>query len=183
MKIYAFALSAAALAGAVPAEAALFTQTYDVVATDFAVSTGNGSVPLPADPVHINFSVTFDDAVSFGNQLAGLTVHANNLPYAFSYGFETSSATLVLATSFIGNGPGCSSTANGFCLFIHNALSASPTITYFNVAPSSGSWIALSTTVTAGPDVPEPASWALMISGFGLVGAAMRRRPTKMAFA
>jgi PEP-CTERM motif len=24
--------------------------------------------------------------------------------------------------------------------------------------------------------VPEPASWALMIAGFGLVGAAMRRR-------
>jgi PEP-CTERM motif len=26
------------------------------------------------------------------------------------------------------------------------------------------------------PGVPEPASWALMIAGFGLVGAAMRRR-------
>ncbi len=28
------------------------------------------------------------------------------------------------------------------------------------------------------PGVPEPASWALMISGFGLVGSAMRRRVT-----
>lgn len=28
--------------------------------------------------------------------------------------------------------------------------------------------------------VPEPASWAMMISGFGLVGAAMRRRPRVM---
>jgi hypothetical protein len=27
-----------------------------------------------------------------------------------------------------------------------------------------------------GPGVPEPASWALMFGGFGLVGAAMRRR-------
>jgi hypothetical protein len=27
-----------------------------------------------------------------------------------------------------------------------------------------------------GPGVPEPASWALMISGFGLAGAAFRRR-------
>jgi len=26
------------------------------------------------------------------------------------------------------------------------------------------------------PAVPEPASWAMMIAGFGLVGAAMRRR-------
>jgi hypothetical protein len=29
---------------------------------------------------------------------------------------------------------------------------------------------------TTGAVVPEPASWALMIAGFGLVGAAMRRR-------
>ncbi len=29
----------------------------------------------------------------------------------------------------------------------------------------------------AGSGVPEPASWALMIAGFGLVGSAMRRRP------
>lgn len=33
----------------------------------------------------------------------------------------------------------------------------------------------------AGPGVPEPASWALMITGFGLVGAAMRRRETALA--
>ena len=30
--------------------------------------------------------------------------------------------------------------------------------------------------VGAGPAVPEPASWALMIGGFGLMGAALRRR-------
>jgi PEP-CTERM motif len=31
--------------------------------------------------------------------------------------------------------------------------------------------------------VPEPASWALMIAGFGLVGGAMRRRTTVVRFA
>jgi hypothetical protein len=30
----------------------------------------------------------------------------------------------------------------------------------------------------AAPAVPEPASWAMMIAGFGLVGGAMRRRQT-----
>ncbi|MBN8807381.1 MAG: PEP-CTERM sorting domain-containing protein [Sphingomonas sp.] len=31
--------------------------------------------------------------------------------------------------------------------------------------------------------VPEPASWALMIVGFGLMGGALRSRKTKVAFA
>jgi hypothetical protein len=31
--------------------------------------------------------------------------------------------------------------------------------------------------------IPEPASWALMIGGFGLVGAAMRRRTMRVRFA
>ena len=31
--------------------------------------------------------------------------------------------------------------------------------------------------------VPEPATWAMMIAGFGLAGAAYRRRSTKVAFA
>ncbi|MFD1612386.1 PEPxxWA-CTERM sorting domain-containing protein [Sphingomonas tabacisoli] len=31
--------------------------------------------------------------------------------------------------------------------------------------------------------VPEPATWAMMLGGFGLVGAAMRRRSTKVVFA
>jgi hypothetical protein len=31
--------------------------------------------------------------------------------------------------------------------------------------------------------VPEPASWAMMVGGFGLVGGAMRRRAAKVAFA
>ena len=32
-----------------------------------------------------------------------------------------------------------------------------------------------------GPGVPEPASWALMIAGFGMVGTALRRRKAVLA--
>jgi hypothetical protein len=35
---------------------------------------------------------------------------------------------------------------------------------------------------TASP-APEPASWAMMVGGFGLLGAAMRRRKTSLSFA
>ncbi len=38
----------------------------------------------------------------------------------------------------------------------------------------------VSVTVTA---VPEPASWAMMIAGFGLVGAGLRSRRTRVVFA
>ncbi|MEP2101127.1 MAG: PEPxxWA-CTERM sorting domain-containing protein [Parasphingorhabdus sp.] len=40
--------------------------------------------------------------------------------------------------------------------------------------------------LTAAPAVPEPATWAMMIGGFGLVGGAMRRRrkmTTKVSYA
>jgi hypothetical protein len=38
-------------------------------------------------------------------------------------------------------------------------------------------------TIGGTPAVPEPATWAMMIGGFGLIGATMRRRSTKIAFA
>lgn len=36
-------------------------------------------------------------------------------------------------------------------------------------------------TFTPSPGVPEPAAWAMMLGGFGLIGAAMRRRKHTMA--
>jgi hypothetical protein len=40
-----------------------------------------------------------------------------------------------------------------------------------------------SLTLTQVRAVPEPASWALMVAGFGAVGGAMRRRPARGAMA
>jgi hypothetical protein len=37
-------------------------------------------------------------------------------------------------------------------------------------------------TPVPGP-VPEPATWAMMVIGFGAVGAAMRRRSVRVRFA
>ena len=37
--------------------------------------------------------------------------------------------------------------------------------------------------ITAALGVPEPQSWAMLIAGFGLTGAAMRRRRAKVVAA
>jgi len=44
------------------------------------------------------------------------------------------------------------------------------------VAGSNATYAGTINVAAATPAVPEPASWAMMIAGFGLVGTAMRRR-------
>ena len=44
-----------------------------------------------------------------------------------------------------------------------------------HVTASSGAAIKI-ISLSEGPAVPEPAAWALMVAGFGLVGTASRRR-------
>jgi len=48
-------------------------------------------------------------------------------------------------------------------------------------APLSGQLNVVANSTFAGPAVPEPATWALMIGGFGLAGAALRRRRSAVA--
>ncbi len=43
--------------------------------------------------------------------------------------------------------------------------------------------VLFSTELFTPPAVPEPASWAMLIAGMGIVGFAMRRRKTTVAFA
>ena len=54
-----------------------------------------------------------------------------------------------------------------------------------NREDSSGSadYIKIYDTATATAAVPEPATWAMMLGGFGLIGGAMRRRRTTVRFA
>jgi hypothetical protein len=53
---------------------------------------------------------------------------------------------------------------------------SAPSITSVIVTPGDlQDWVAFDNLTFSGA-IPEPASWAMMIAGFGLVGAAMRRR-------
>ncbi|WP_240047501.1 PEPxxWA-CTERM sorting domain-containing protein [Sphingomonas panacisoli] len=54
--------------------------------------------------------------------------------------------------------------------YIRTGMSGNQALTSFTVTPATAA-------------VPEPATWAMMIMGFGLVGGAMRRRSVRVAFA
>ncbi len=54
--------------------------------------------------------------------------------------------------------------------------------TYSAIGPNAGT-LTVSEVSDQAPAVPEPASWAMMIGGFGLIGAALRRNRTlRVAF-
>ncbi|RYY35001.1 MAG: PEP-CTERM sorting domain-containing protein [Sphingomonadales bacterium] len=112
--------------------------------------------------------MTFSTAISsFSATFASISTPADTMLYAYN------GATLLGTIS---------ATTTGQQVLSFNA----PSIT--RVAIAAGSYfdyVAIDninfTQVTGA--VPEPASWALMIGGFGIAGGALRRRATKLAFA
>lgn len=68
---------------------------------------------------------------------------------------------------------------NGFSGFLNASLAAGRySVGFEATSPLDPDWTIRFVTPVAGaaPAVPEPATWALTIAGFGLVGGAMRRR-------
>jgi hypothetical protein len=61
---------------------------------------------------------------------------------------------------------------------------ATPTSLTLTFNSTNGSAYSASATLAVPPAVPEPATWAMTLVGFGAMGAAMRRRPrTSLSFA
>ena len=111
------------------------------------------------------------------NSLGGLTTvdfsTADQNPLARLYG-ET------WVGLHFGNGAGLGGNATAFYKF--DAGAAGLTSFLLNIARGSSGAVVYSTKTSranfdgmGGASVPEPASWAMMIAGFGLVGASMRR--------
>jgi PEP-CTERM motif len=86
------------------------------------------------------------------------------------------------ASQFFGIGLNLSCQSGALCDFSHTGAFSFSNLPS-NVSFTSASGIFLSALNNPG-GVPEPATWGLMIAGFGLTGAAMRRRVgTKVRFA
>jgi PEP-CTERM motif len=61
----------------------------------------------------------------------------------------------------------------------YQQLSFNGPLSYVEIAPITPTWVADDLSFTFGA-VPEPATWAMMLVGFGLVGGAMRRRGSQV---
>lgn len=145
--------------------------------------TDTGSGPVTANPAAWTLLGTFNNVVGIGTtsaqpggivvfDIADLTLAANS-----TYGLYI---TQTIANAGMGSGVRFTNSALGSTiasdsnLTILNSRGAGYA---FNAISRNGRSFNGSLTYTVNSAVPEPATWGMMVAGFGAVGAAMRRRP------
>ena len=181
------------------ASALTFSVTGSVVLNEYS-----GNTPNDPDGVGSAPSTSYN---SGGNGLAGLTApNAGFLTGAFVSGsLGTTPAPLdftVTGTGFASLSPllqqaffiGDGLTGDGTGTTQTFYVPTGATTLYLGISDACGyngapscyydNYGIFSVTVNGAPGaVPEPASWALMLTGFGLVGWTLRQRSTKVRFA
>jgi hypothetical protein len=180
--LFIAAVSAAALAAPLSqANAAIVTKTYSITATNFESGA-------PTDPVTGMFTFTFDNAAPItlpspaGLSVSGFNV-AYNGPALFSF---TKGSDMLIVGNNIGLGSFSVSPATPGFGFAMLGVSSTPTISNFTYSAGGKLWHSSNVAITEVPAVPEPATWAMLLMGFGGMGFAMRRRPkmsTRVRFA
>jgi hypothetical protein len=160
----------------------------DVIATtsgsfNTAGLTSGGSLMTPGliAPSNGGFATTFSTKQIF----TGLTGPASFGSGGLTGSFNNSGDGIIISApdGWFGAPVGFVSGALSAVTTFENATFASLGLTagsYVYTAPNDTVTIKIGALTAA---VPEPASWALMIGGFGLAGAAMRRRAVGLRFA
>jgi len=165
--------------GSFAANATVIKRQVEITASHFYLFYGDGSV-IPPDELHIKYTVKFDNSIDHTNEATGLNVQYFNLPYTVNWGYGSGVNDVLAIASHTTPGGGCNASAfeSSFCIFTLWISSGSPWTNYVSQQTvTNASWLAgsIDSKVTTLP-VPEPASWAMMIGGFGLVGASLRTR-------
>lgn len=148
------------------------TQFRMVVDLHLGTATGDPDIEYPAAPPDGftgRYSVSQD---MLYYQYSVFNWLATTLDSAFAYGggeFDFVSGRLVdFSLYYVGDPDGHGLSMTSF----------SEDWGYYSDSRWGGSWLA---TVNSTDTIPEPATWGLMISGFAMTGAAMRRRRPLLA--
>lgn len=161
--------AAAALALATPASAAIITVTFEIQSDNWMQVTGTEpAYGLPADPF---LSGSFDVDDSAG-PLAPPSAVSN---FALQVGTRLFTEADLLPSSFV------AFTTGGQFVYFQFNFSGEETVNQVGGRFNDGTNIyacngclTVTSPIYQNP-VPEPATWALMIGGFGLAGSALRR--------
>ena len=186
-KIASIAVAAAA---ALTASAQAATVTDLVSFTAFGFSASGGTPPV--DPVTGSFTISFDPSQTYNDVSTGITLDTLNIALGSALTFSYSPTGVSADELRVGGASDgadkvqFSPPTDDFWLYIDNfttapsfqqvgyaQVAAGPNIFFTVDAAGSGGTVTV-TPVTSG--VPEPASWAVMLAGFGGLGAAIRSR-------
>jgi hypothetical protein len=166
---------------AASAQAAPVSKTYQFTATSFTPIVDPSSIS-PYSTVTGAFTLTFDPLVSMDETQSGIVLNSLSIPLgsavAFRYDYITS---LDIGVIQIGGSQDGINALGGFNddFYLTFQWTGTGPLRFGGFDYSNGSvvpneaFLAGAGSVRA---VPEPASWALMIGGFGLVGCAFRQR-------
>ena len=175
-----------AAAGSVQADTVHDEITFSVA--DLHRGDGTPSGPLPFLPITGHLIFDFDNGAEIPNSTP-MPLADVSFPYVGSLGFIYMrwQDSVVVATR-PENG-GCWIGPGDFCAFIAHVSLDAPSwsgIVYVGVAENpywttfyESDWIQFKNAGVAPAPAPEPASWALMLAGFGAVGAALRSKRYK----
>lgn len=160
----------ASLAGAQQASAAIVTRHLAVTAFGFEAGA-------PVSVASGKFTYTYDNA-SFITPPAAVTVSDFNLPYSGTalFSFNKGNDVLVTGTNIGFVNYTVSPGTPGFGFFLQHP-GGTPQIGSFVYSAGTGTIFHSSRVNIVDLDaVPEPATWAMMLAGFGMVGGLVRRR-------
>lgn len=165
-----FGILAAATAAIVPATSAQAASYLFTITGDYSASFELDSNPTP-DDFGVGGGFTIWDVPGFPDALLGI-------------------ADVTFYNSGIGGGLGIEDFFGGVTLLLtdgsqlYSGSEETPTLLTGTFALTEfqgpGTYTLVVRDLSAA--VPEPGTWALMIGGFGLVGAGMRRKKTKVSY-
>lgn len=164
MKLFLIVVSAISLAGAAPASAAQYI-------FNFTAAGQNGSGTLTTS------DATFASRGYAAQTITGITgtYNGSNITGLIAGLFGSDNLYYVTGPSFLdGSGLGFGTVAqNQVNLFYQDSA---PSYRVNTLNPFGSVFVSASSSAVAA--VPEPATWALMLVGFGGIGFAMRRKQT-----